>query len=237
MSKRVLVVSDNDRIRETFSEAIELYGLSETVDIVRTTSEDPAGSNGGCGRLNVKESSNYIASTYGLVISGHCKQMFPADLVSAVTCINIHPGYNPETRGWYPQVWAIYLGLKAGFTVHKMDEYLDHGEIIHREEVELVKTDTSATAYERVLNAEIQYIKDNLPYLISGAYEPFSPEQDGNVFYKKDFEGLCQLRAEETATFGEFFNRLRALSHDGYKNAHFEDADGNRLYFEIKILD
>ena len=45
---------------------------------------------------------NKIIQTYDLVISIHCKQIFPEQLVNNVKCINVHPGYNPINRGWYP---------------------------------------------------------------------------------------------------------------------------------------
>ena len=44
---------------------------------------------------------------YKVGISAHCKQIFPAKLVENVRCYNIHPGYNPYNRGWFPQVFSI----------------------------------------------------------------------------------------------------------------------------------
>ena len=40
-----------------------------------------------------------IIESYQLVISVHCKQIFPKRLVENVLCINLHPGYNPFNRG------------------------------------------------------------------------------------------------------------------------------------------
>ena len=54
--------------------------------------------------LKVKENIDFLINEYDLIISLHCKQLFPSSLVEKVKCINIHPGLNPNNRGWFPQV-------------------------------------------------------------------------------------------------------------------------------------
>lgn len=77
--------------------------------------------------LKDETSVTKIIASADIVFSLHCKQIFPQSLVEAVTCINVHPGYNPYNRGWYPQVFSIMNGLPAGVTIHKMDDKVDHG--------------------------------------------------------------------------------------------------------------
>ena len=71
--------------------------------------------------VNVKEDYDKIIQEFDLVISLHCKQFFPPQLVNKIKCINVHPGYNPFNRGWYPQVFAINYGNEVGATIHEMD--------------------------------------------------------------------------------------------------------------------
>jgi methionyl-tRNA formyltransferase len=66
-----------------------------------------------------------IIEKYQLVFSLHCKQIFPSELISNVKCINVHPGYNPLNRGWYPQVFSIIYDLPIGATIHEIDEVVD----------------------------------------------------------------------------------------------------------------
>jgi len=81
--------------------------------------------------LNLKNNDNvkFILENYDLVLSIHCKQLFPPILVENVKCINVHPGYNPINRGWFPQVFSIINDLPIGATIHEIDNELDNGKI------------------------------------------------------------------------------------------------------------
>lgn len=109
-----------------------------------------------------------LSKTYDLIISLHCYQRFPSFLVQKVECINIHPGLNPYNRGWYPHVFSIVNKLPLGATIHEIDEDIDHGAIIAQHEVSLYSWDTSLTAYDRVVEAELSLIKENLIRLVWG---------------------------------------------------------------------
>lgn len=188
--------------------------------------------------LDIKKAYVAIAAEHDLVISAHCKQLFPPQLVAAVKCINIHPGYNPYNRGWYPQVFSILNGMPLGATIHEIDEQIDHGKIIDRRQVELKKSDTSLTAYNRVQKAEIELLERNLENILSGSYQAQAPEQDGNLNLKQDFNALCEISLEETATFGQVLDRFRALSHPPFKNAYFIDpATGKKVWIELELAE
>ena len=140
--------------------------------------------------INVKKDCSQLVSMYKMIFSLHCKQIFPKDLVKAVKCINVHPGYNPINRGWYPQVFAIINKLPVGVTIHEIDEHLDHGMIIAREKVECFPWDTSLTIYNRLLDKEIDLLRRNIVSIINCQYKTFAPENEGNLYLKKDFEDL-----------------------------------------------
>ncbi|WP_421947825.1 dTDP-4-amino-4,6-dideoxyglucose formyltransferase [Phaeodactylibacter xiamenensis] len=186
--------------------------------------------------LDVKNDADSIIENYDLVISIHCFQFFPAKLVNSVRCINIHPGYNPINRGWYPQVFAIIDDLPIGATIHEMDEKLDNGPIIARAFVDKYKWDTSFTIYNRVLDKEIELFQEYFEAIIMGTYEPTPPEDTGNIYRKRDFEALCEIDLNQKGDFNQFFDRLRALSHGDYKNAFFYDEEtGKKVYFKLSI--
>lgn len=56
--------------------------------------------------------------------------------------INFHPGLIPEVRGLDALKWAIYHDLPIGVTAHFIDERVDAGRIIVREEIPVKNDDT-----------------------------------------------------------------------------------------------
>jgi methionyl-tRNA formyltransferase len=117
-----------------------------------------------------------------------------------------------------------------------MDQQLDHGPIIAQEEVPLHSWDTSLTAYERVLEAEVRLLRQHLPAIVSGEFTARPPAEEGNVNRKKDFADLCELDLNDTATLAEHLDRLRALTHGNFDNAYFLDpVTGRRVYVKISL--
>lgn len=184
--------------------------------------------------LDVKEKLPALIEKYDLIISLHCKQIFPSELVKGVRCINVHPGLNPFNRGWYPQVFSILNGMPCGATIHEIDEGLDHGNIICQKEVALEAWDTSYTIYQKVLAAEIALMEENLQKIMDGEYQAFRAEE-GNLNLKKDFEKLLEIDLGDTDTFQNHIDKLRALSHGNYDNAFFYDRNGTKVYVKITL--
>lgn len=185
--------------------------------------------------LNNHEIVTQIAGSYDLVLSIHCKQIFPKELFEAVKCINIHPGLNPYNRGWYPQVFSLLNNTPIGATIHVIGEQIDHGEIIDQLAVEVSSSDTSLDVYLRVLDAEKKLIKKNLPSIINGEFSSHPPSFEGNYNSLQDFKFLCHLNLEKKGTLKEHIDLLRALSHDPYKNAYFIDEYGNKVFVSISL--
>lgn len=187
-------------------------------------------------KIDVKSDLQWIIANFDIVFSIHCYQFFPKELVNKITCVNIHPGYNPINRGWYPQVFSIINNLKIGATIHIMDDKLDNGPIISRKFVNKYDWDTSFTLYNRVLDLEIELLENNFESIIEGKYEVQLPESKGNFFSKADFNDLCEIDMKRVGTFQEFYDQLRALTHGDYKNAYFISKEsGEKIYFSINI--
>ena len=185
--------------------------------------------------IDVKNDFQRIIYDFDLVISLHCKQFFPVQLVKGVKCINIHPGYNPINRGWYPQVFAICYKNEVGATIHEMDELLDHGAIIARKKCLINSWDTSYEVYERILELELMLLRKHLPSILLETYDTIKPEIEGDLYLRKDFKELCKIDLEEEGKFKDFINRIRALSHGIYKNAYFIDENGCKVYLSINL--
>lgn len=180
--------------------------------------------------VNLKQMVDVILDKYQLVLSLHRKQLFPKKLVNGVRCINVHPGFNPFNRGWYPQVFSIINKLPAGVTIHEMDELLDHGPIIVQKMVELQSWETSYDVYSKIQNIEIELLSAHLRDILDNNYDTKKPVSEGNINLKKDFNVLCELDLEKTMRLKEAIDYLRAMTFVGYKNAYFYDEKGNKVY-------
>ncbi len=176
-----------------------------------------------------------VIARYDLIISAHCKQIFPEKLVESVKCINIHPGYNPYNRGWYPQVFSIINGYPVGATIHEMDADIDHGNIIDQQMVPVRSYDTSFDVYNKILSVEKDLILRNIDSIIRGDYVAIVPSFEGNYNSVSDFKRMCCLGMEHVGTLKEHLNLLRALTFNGYKNA-FYCEDEKKVYVSISFM-
>jgi len=236
--KRILVVTDNGLILQQFRKIVEELCPDDNFEYRRSFQSHRAKLyEEGIRELNeidVKSQCDVITQSYDLVMSLHCKQIFPAKLVNTITCVNVHPGYNPINRGWYPQVFALAYGDRIGATIHLMDEGVDSGRIIDRMFVDVYDDDTSKEVYERVLEAEMTLVRKNIQSIISGEFVTQNPGDGGAYHSRRDFDSLCHLDLDQKMTMREAINRLRALSHGAYKNAWFESPAG-RVYVSVSF--
>ena len=185
--------------------------------------------------LRRHEDVDLILSRYNRVFSIHCKQLFPSNLTQSIRCYNLHPGYNPDNRGWYPQVFAILHDTIIGATFHEMDDKLDHGNIVARAEVEKHPWDTSKSLYDRVVTREIDLWKQNISDILNDTYQAIPPEHEGEIRTRRDFQELKRLDLNHQGTLQEHLDLLRAMTFEGYDNAYFEDEQGLKIFVSLKI--
>ena len=235
----ILVITDNEYIYQNFKKIIEydkylyddfqfMYSWNNRYFLQKYQDKNFK-------PINLKISSKDIVNIYDLVISLHCKQIFPSELVNGVRCINVLPGLNPYNRGWYPQVFSILNKLPAGVTIHEIDEKLDHGLIIIQNEIKIEDWETSYDVYKNIQIQEIILLEDSLKRIIDNNYNAFKPNIEGNINLKKDFNELLEVDLEKSATYREVIDFLRAMTYDGYKNAYFYDKNGIKVFVEIKF--
>lgn len=241
MMKKILIVSDNAPLVKFFQDECAEQNVQRLamIDYRYSARNKNAKSIAELGAtpIDMKDPAveAELTSTYDLIISAHCKTIFPADLVEAVRCINVHPGLNPYNRGWYPQVFAIIHGTRIGATIHVMDKEVDHGAIIAQLEVEQFAADTSFDLYSRVIEAEKALIRTHLIDIINDTYSAVAPASEGNYNSIQDFNVLCGLDLNGEATLGEHINLLRALSHGNFKNAFFLDGQGKKIFVRVSL--
>jgi dTDP-4-amino-4,6-dideoxyglucose formyltransferase len=237
MVSRALVVTDRVDLKVRFARLLRRKKL-----LARTTFRCSPGTldekerrEADLEALDLRRELQEVVSTYDLIVSLNCRQLFPPDLVRSRTCVNIHPGYNPHNRGWYPHVFSIINHKTAGATLHIMDEKIDHGPVIARQAVSIDPWDRSDDVYRKVVEAQFQLLEDHVQALYEGTFTSQRPEEEGNVNTKRDFEVLKRVDLEERLTGREWIDRLRALSHPPFWNAWFEDPSGARIFVRLEL--
>jgi len=186
--------------------------------------------------VNVKTDWKWIIDNFDMVISLHCKKIFLPELCNGVPCINLHPGYNPYNKGMYPNVFSIINGLPTGATLHVIDEEVDHGGIIEQAPLIIRMHETASDVYRRLQDLEILLFERNFESLVLGTYTSVPANNTkGNLNTHKDFEKLKELNLDEVGSFHDFYNRLRALTHDDYKNAYIVDEKGRKIFIKISL--
>ncbi len=88
-------------------------------------------------------------------------------------CINVHPSLLPKYRGPSPIQTAILNGdKKTGITIIKMDEEVDHGEIIYQEGLDLSDMDNFDTLSKKLFLKAAEVLPEIIEDFISGKITP-----------------------------------------------------------------
>lgn len=237
MAKRVLVIADHLDLKLRFEQLLSRKGLlhQTTFRCSPGTFSQIQRHEAALEELDLRRMARRMIERYDLVLSLNCRQIFPADLVRSRTCVNVHPGYNPFNRGWYPHVFSIVNGKPAGATLHVMDAEIDHGPIIARRTVCIEPWERSDDVYRKIVEAQFQLLEDYVEVLYEGTFSTEQPEEEGNLNTKRDFEALRRINLDEKLTGREWIDRLRALSHPPYWNAWFEDESGTRIFIRLDL--
>ncbi|HAM49238.1 MAG TPA: methionyl-tRNA formyltransferase [Nitrospiraceae bacterium] len=97
-------------------------------------------------------------------------------------CINVHASLLPKYRGAAPIAWAIMNGeKKTGITTMLMDEGLDSGPILLREELEITPEDTAYSLSKTLSELGASLLEKTLEGLRNGSVKPFP--QTGEVSF------------------------------------------------------
>ncbi len=95
-------------------------------------------------------------------------------------CINVHPSLLPKYRGSAPIQWAILNGdKKTGVTTMYLDEEMDAGDIILKEEVEIDENETSGELWDRLSKIGARLLVRTLEQIENGTAHR---EEQGDKF-------------------------------------------------------
>lgn len=107
--------------------------------------------------------------------------------------INLHHGRVPDFRGGPPALWELYDGCPTmGVTVHRIDQHIDHGEVLAAAEVPVEAGDDQCRLMERAYTVDYRLVEEALRGFASGTLQPLSVSTEGHPV--RTFPSLRELR-------------------------------------------
>lgn len=129
---------------------------------------------------------------------------------------NLHPGYLPWGRGYYPVFWAIWEQTPAGATLHEITAGIDEGPIVAQRSVEHFQYDTGGTLFERVREAEKEMFVEFWPRIVACDELPAIPQNGiGTYHSRKEFFDVKRSTDWRQLDSESLIRLSRALSFPG----------------------
>ncbi len=146
-----------------------------------------------------------------LVIVVAYGKILPAEILNEPKygCINIHASLLPELRGAAPIQWAILNGLKkTGVTSMQMDEGLDTGDMLLREETEIGENMNAEELHDTLSAMGADVLEKTINELIDGNLHPV--KQSGESTYASMLsKSLSPINWNDSAR--KIHNQIRGL--------------------------
>jgi methionyl-tRNA formyltransferase len=118
-----------------------------------------------------------ILASFGEIIPKEVINHFPHGI------LNIHPSLLPKYRGASPVKGALIAGEKeTGATIIKLDEELDHGQIVSQFKEEIKKDDTTETLRERLFIQSADVLTTLLKPYLEGKIKPRMQDEKEATF-------------------------------------------------------
>lgn len=164
-------------------------------------------------------------------------QFIKKPILSAFTCINIHPSLLPKYRGGAPINWALINGeIKTGVSIIEMTPKMDAGLIFFQEEIPIEKNDNFFSLEKKLIYLTCSKINTWLLNIHELNYQPKLQDDSKATFglniQKKDLEINWSKTSEE------IHNQIRGLSNLGAFTYYF--CEGKKCLLKIfasKICD
>lgn len=121
-----------------------------------------------------------------LIFSVEYRRLISEQYVQKYHFVNCHGGILPKYKGFSANAWAIMNGeSQVGYTIHRMNEKMDSGDIYYVGRFEIEKQQTYADIYDRVFDDMVVNVCDILIDIHNGKIKP--QKQEGMVVYGSRF--------------------------------------------------
>ena len=126
-------------------------------------------------------------------------------------CVNVHPSLLPRHRGAAPIQRALMQGAPStGVTLIVMDEGIDSGPVIAKEELEIADADDAGTLREKLALLGARMVEEFVPLYAAGRIAP-EPQDERFATYAEPIR-KGDLRIDWSRSARDIHNQVRALS-------------------------
>lgn len=160
-----------------------------------------------------KEYHDILKLKPDIIITCAYGQIIPKELLDYPKhgCINVHASLLPKLRGGAPLHRAIMNGeSKTGITIMYMDEHMDTGDMISKEEILIDFTDTVGDIHDKLSFLGRDLLLKTMPDIISNKVKPIK-QDDSEATYAPLIK-----REDELVDFNkkslEIYNQIRGLN-------------------------
>ena len=158
----------------------------------------------GIQQLRALAPDSIIVVAYGQILSRDILQL------PSKGCINVHASLLPAYRGAAPIHWAVMSGeLRTGVTTMLMDEGLDTGDMLLKEEVLISNEATTGEVHDKLATLGGKLLIDTLDELERGSLIPTPQTGESNYapLLKREHEGIDWSRRAV-----DLHNQIRGLN-------------------------
>lgn len=125
-------------------------------------------------------------------------------------CINIHASLLPELRGAAPIQWSVINGCKkTGVTSMQMDEGLDTGDMLLKEEIEIGENDTAEDIHDKLSSLGADVLEKTIDALLKNNLNPVKQDHDRFTYAPMLSKDLSPIDWNLSAD--EIHNKIRGL--------------------------
>lgn len=151
---------------------------------------------------------------------------------------NLHPGYLPWGRGFYPVFWALWEGTPAGATLHEITAGIDEGPVVAQVRVGYDEADTGGSLHERVREAERRLFLEHWPRVVEGREPPARAQAEGagSHHFKREFFELKERAAWGEMSGADLLRLARCLTFPGLTGLEVT-LGGRRFAVRLEALD
>ncbi|CAM2956785.1 methionyl-tRNA formyltransferase [Hathewaya histolytica] len=137
-------------------------------------------------------------------------------------CINLHGSLLPKYRGAAPINWSIINGEKVtGNTTMLMNEGLDTGDMLLKDEVEISDTSTAGEIHDILMERGAKLLIETIDKLLKCEIKPI-PQKDTSTMYASMLnKDMARINWEKSAREINLF--IRGLNPWPIAYTHYED--------------
>lgn len=151
-------------------------------------------------------------------------------------CVNVHGSLLPKYRGAAPIQWSVINGEKTtGVTTMFMDEGMDTGDMLLKQEIDILQDDNLEKVYNKLKDIGAELIVETLDKIADGSIERIKQSDDFTLapMISKEMTKIDFLNK----TAKEVYNFVRGLCPSPATYMELEDGRKYKVFYCKEIED